>query len=141
MKKHIIHISFFVLCLFAITQIQAQGKLQMTINYNTGMPVGSFKDVMGKNSFRGYTGAISYPINSSLRIGLGVGFNDYYEKLPRQIYDTKDGAISAVVTNSIQTTPILIKANYDLTKTGLVRPYVGVGAGGNMINYRQYLGE
>src|SRR5437868_6618938 len=126
MKKYIINIGLSLLALFIITQADAQEKLQIKINYNTGMPVGSFKDAMNKNSFRGYSGEITYPIGNSFRIGLGVAYNDYYEKIPRQIYETKEGSVSAVLSTSIQTTPILVKANYELTHQSLVRPYVGL---------------
>ena len=142
MKKIFIYISVFiaVVAVCSSTAIAQEG-VRMRLGYNTGMPVGSFRDFMGKNSFRGYNGEISFPLNEQLRIGLGVQSNDYYEKFPRAVYDTKDGMVSAVVTNSILTTPILVKANYDLNKKSVVRPYVGLGAGFNLITYRHYLGE
>jgi opacity protein-like surface antigen len=118
----------------------AQQRVQFKIGYNTGMPLGNFKEFIGKNSFRGFRGELRLPVSERLKVGLGVSYNDYYEKLPRQIYETKDGTISAVVSNSIQTTPIQLKASYDLT-TGTIRPYVGLGAGGNLVSYAQYLGE
>lgn len=118
----------------------AQQRLQFKVGYNTGMPIGEFKDFMGKNSFRGFLAELNYPVSERLKVGLGVSYNDYYEKLPRQIYETKDGTISAVVSNSVQTTPIQLKAAYDLTG-GYIRPYVGLGLGANLIGFAQYLGE
>jgi len=142
MKKILVYSGFCVMLMVCMNSVRAQvGEVQMRIGYNTGMPVGGFKDFMGKNSFRGYFGEVTYGLNDQLRIGLGVQNNDYYEKFPRQIYETKNGTISAVVTNSVQTTPILVKANYELTKKSLVRPYVGLGAGFNLISFSQYLGE
>lgn len=140
MKKFIYAIcAMFVV--FASADLKAQDGLKLKIGYNTGMPVGSFKDFMGKNSYRGFHGDITYAINDKFDIGLGIASQDYYEKFPRQLYETKDGVVSAVLTNSIQTTPILVKANYNLTTTGLISPYVGLGAGFNFIRYGQYLGE
>ena len=141
MKKSIIYIVMLIAGLGTVGALNAQSGLQMRLGYNPAMPVGSFKDFMGKNSFRGYQGEISYPLSANLRIGLGVSFNDFYEKHPRQLYNTKDGVVSAVVSNSIQSTPILIKANYEFTKAQAIRPYVGLGAGFNLINYNQYFGE
>lgn len=129
-----------VLALFSTMETKAQQRVQFKIGYNTGMPVGNFKDFMSKNSFRGFLGELSYPVNERLKVGLGVSYNDYYEKIPRRIYETKDGTLSAVISNSVQTTPIQIKAAYDLT-AGNIRPYVGLGAGGNLIGYAQYVGE
>lgn len=140
MKKFIYAIcAMFIV--FAAADLKAQDGLKLKIGYNTGMPVGSFKDFMGKNSYRGFHGDITYAINDKFDIGLGIASQDYYEKFPRQLYETKDGVVSAVLTNSIQTTPILVKANYNLTTTGLISPYVGLGAGFNFIRYGQYLGE
>lgn len=140
MKKIFVYIVLVIAFTAGVSQLRAQEKLQMKIGYNTGMPIGDFKNFMGKNSFRGFLGELNYPINNRLKVGLGVSFNDYYEKIPRQVYETKDGTISAVVSNSIQTTPIQLKAYYDLT-TGYIRPYAGLGLGGNFIGYAQYFGE
>ena len=123
------------------SDVQAQDRLMLKVGYNTAMPVGTFKDYMGKNSFRGYRGEILYPVNEQLKVGLGVTYNDFYEKLPRKLYQTSEGTLSAVVSNSIQTTPIMIKGDYELTKNGLIRPYVGLGAGFNLVTYARYFGE
>lgn len=130
-----------VITVFGITTASAQDRLLFKIGYNTGMPIGSFKDYMSKNSFRGYRGELLYPVNEQIKVGLGVSFNDYYEKLPRQDYQISEGTLSAVVSNSIQTTPILIKGEYELTKSGWIRPYVGLGAGFDLITYARYFGE
>ena len=135
--------AFIILVLGAVgfSDVQAQDRLMLKVGYNTAMPVGTFKDYMGKNSFRGYRGEILYPVNEQLKVGLGVTYNDFYEKLQRKLYQTSEGTLSAVVSNSIQTTPIMIKGDYELTKNGLIRPYVGLGAGFNLVTYARYFGE
>lgn len=138
MKKIFLYITVFIL---GAASVRAQDGLKLKIGYNTGMPIGNFKDFMGKNSFRGFHGELLYPVNNQFTVGVGVASQDYYEKFPRQLYDTKDGVISAVRTNSLQTTPILFKGNYNLTKEGSLIPYVGLGAGFNLVRYAQYLGE
>jgi opacity protein-like surface antigen len=133
---------FLSIALFiASVKVQAQQRLQFKVGYNTGMPVGSFKNFMNENSFRGYLAELNYGVNEKLKVGLGISFNDYYEKIPRTLYETKDGIISAVVSNSIQTTPILFKASYELTDAAFIRPYAGAGAGFNLIGFTQYVGE
>lgn len=141
MKRIIVNTILAAFFMMACISASAQDRLQFKVGYNPGFPVGSFKDFMGKNSFRGYLGEISYPVSERLKIGLGVSYNDYYEKHPRQLYQFSEGTVSAVVSNSIQTTPIMIKAAYDLTKTGWIRPYAGIGAGFNLATYAQYFGE
>ena len=126
-------LAYTVFCFALITcknHAQAQiGEVQMRIGYNTAMPTGAFKDFMEKNSFRGYFGEVTYGISDQLRVGIGVQNNDYYQKFPRQVYETHDGTISAVVTNSIQTTPLLLKANYELTKKSLCASVCWIGSG------------
>jgi opacity protein-like surface antigen len=131
-----------ILFLVCAAGLQAQEKMQMKIGYNLSIPAGaSFKDAVSKPSFRGIAGEITYPVNERIRVGLGASFNDYYQKYDRAVYNTGEGQISAVVTNSIQTTPILARVNYDLGKKGMLQPYVGLGAGINWVMYSQYLGE
>lgn len=139
MKRILILIA--IVAAFGISAAQAQDRLLFKIGYNTGMPIGSFKDYISKNSFRGYRGELLYPVNEQLKVGLGVSFNDFYEKIPRQNYQTTEGVLSAVVSKSIQTTPIMIKGEYELTKSGWIRPYVGLGAGFDLISYARYFGE
>lgn len=142
MKKIFNYAGLLALTLMAVVASQAQQKLQMKIGYDINTPAGaSFRNSITNTSFRGVSGEITYPINSQLNVGLGVSFSDFYQKYPRHVYSTKNGDISAVLTNSIQTTPVLAKINYNLTKEGLVKPYVGLGAGFNFVNYNQYLGE
>lgn len=141
MKRIIANSILAALFVVAGMSVHAQDRLLFKVGYNPGFPVGSFKDFMGKNSFRGYTGELSYPVSERLKIGLGVSYNDFYEKHPRQLYQFSEGTVSAVVSNSIQTTPIMIKAAYDLTNTGWIRPYAGIGAGFNLATYAQYFGE
>lgn len=139
MKRIIILIS--VITAFGISSANAQDRLLLKVGYNTGMPIGSFKDYMSKNSFRGYRGELLYPVNEQIKVGLGVSFNDFYEKIPRKDYPISEGVLSAVVSNSIQTTPIVLKGEYELTKSGWIRPYVGLGAGFDLITYARYYGE
>jgi hypothetical protein len=118
-------------------------ELQLDINYAIGIPGGSFKsDAVDKTSFRGWTANLMYNITDKISIGLGTGFQDFYQKYPRDVYKLSEGGeVSAVLTNSIQTIPILAQFQYRFLPGKMVQPYVGVGVGGNMIVFDQYLGE
>ena len=83
-----------------------------------------------------------YSLTDRLSAGFESGYQDYYQKYPRETYKLSNSQeVSAVLTNSIQTTPLLLKAKYFLLPTGVVKPYVSLGAGANIISFRQYLGE
>jgi opacity protein-like surface antigen len=125
-------------------QTQAQSReLQLDLNYSIGIPSGSFKtDAVDKASFRGWTANLLYNINDHISVGAGVGYQDFYQKFDRAVYKLEEGGdISAVLTNSIQTIPVLAQVQYRFVPNGVVQPYVGIGAGGNIVVFDQYLGE
>lgn len=137
----------FLVCLFGCfgfsAHAQQQGALKLGINYNYSFPLSSFKnDIVSNNSPRGFMGNLLYSFNDRISGGLLFGFQDYYQKYPRQIYHlTGTQDISAVLSNSIQTTPVMLKAQYFLTPSTVVRPYVSLAAGANLVDFKQYFGE
>ena len=136
----IINLLFFATPFNASTQ---ERELQLDINYAIGIPGSSFKsDAVDKTSFRGWTANLMYNVTDKISIGVGTGFQDFYQKYPRDVYKLNEGGeVSAVLTNSIQTIPILAQFQYRLLPGKMVQPYVGVGVGGNMVVFDQYLGE
>ncbi|MFT3702679.1 MAG: outer membrane beta-barrel protein [Agriterribacter sp.] len=138
-------ISFFLILIcmgMASISFAQQGQLSMNLNYSVNTPTGSFKsDIISKTSLRGWNAGLLYGISDHFSVGLQAGFNDYSEKYPRQVYDLKGGAISAVLTNSVQTIPIQAKVKYNLIPSGFIQPYIGAGVGGNLVTFNQYVGE
>ena len=133
------------LSLVAITATgaMAQHSLQFNFNYNVNFPASAdFKDLVNKPAYKGFTAGFAYPIIDQLRVGLSFGYNDYYQKYPRQVYPNGPGSdISAVLSNSIQQMPLLATVDYTIAKNGSIRPYIGAGIGINFISFDQYLGE
>jgi opacity protein-like surface antigen len=122
--------------------VKAQNALQVNIGYNVNFPTGAFRNLITNPAYKGFTAGLAYPVNDQLSVGLSLGYNDFYQKYPRQVYNQGKGSdISAVVSNSVQQSPMMITANYALVKKGFIRPYIGGGAGVNFINFDQYLGE
>ena len=148
MKTHIRMALLLItsLLFFSYIPINARAQereLQLDLNYSIGIPSGSFKtDAVDKASFRGWTANLLYNVTDKISVGLGTGFQDFYQKYPRAVYKLSEGGeVSAVLTNSIQTIPILAEFQYRFLPHQAVQPYVGVGVGGNMIVFDQYLGE
>ena len=146
MRRNIILLSALILSAVASdTFAQAPTKWKMQLGYNISAPLGSFKnDFISNTSFSGAMGEISYTINPKFSVGLNAGFQDYYQKYGRQVYHTQPTeSISAVVSNSMQIMPVLVKGTFSPMgeQASTIKPYVSLGAGVNLVNYKQYLGE
>jgi opacity protein-like surface antigen len=130
------------LVLASAAQAQQKGRAQMDIQYNVAIPTGSFGNTITETSGRGVQASILYGISNQLSVGLGTGFQDFYQKNPRQMYKLSDGSdLSAVRSFSIQTIPILAQAKYQFTPGATVQPYAALGVGGNLISYNDLVGE
>jgi hypothetical protein len=143
MKKiKIMIVGAFMFC-FAMPASAQQGLLKLDLNYNYSIPLSGFKnDLISDGSPRGFMANLMYYFKDQLSGGLSFGFQDYYQKYLRSIYhlsNTQD--ISAVLTNSIQTTPVLLKARYFPNAVSFLKPYISLGAGANVIDFKQYYGE
>lgn len=142
--KKIKYIVMGLLLLSCSTVMFAQENgLTLKLNYAAAIPVGSFKtDAVNNTSFRGFGAELMYHIDRSIAVGLETGSQDFYQKYPRQLYKAGDGSdISAVLTNSIQTVPIMLKGQYHFLAGAAIQPYVALAAGGNIIRFNQYAGE
>ena len=143
MKKFKIILTALGIIFISQSVLAQKNAFKLDVDYNYSLPVGGFKsDIVNDNSPRGFMGSLMYAFSDKISAGLGFGFQDYYQKYPRALYPlSKTQEVSAVLTNSIQTTPVLLKGEYfPLTGTYL-KPYVSLGAGANIIDFNQYLGE
>jgi len=142
MKKIKYLIAGFLLLPGAGVFAQDEG-VTLKLNYSVAVPAGTFKnDVISNTSYRGFGAELMYHFDNKFSLGLETGSQDFYQKYARQLYKTTDGSdISAVLSNSIQAVPILVKGQYNFLSEKAVRPYVALAAGGNIITYNQYAGE
>lgn len=129
--------------ILAIPAAKAQKGVQFSANYNIATPLSTdLKDYINRTSTRGAQASLLYGFDNGLRVGVQGGFNNFYQKFGRQVYQTNDGShVSAVLSNTLQTIPILAKGEYSFIHSGFIRPYAGLGAGVNFINFEQYVGE
>jgi outer membrane protein W len=129
---------------FGINKAAAQSRspLSVNFNYSIAQPNGSLSDYAGKASFRGWKAGINYSLNDQFSLGLGFGFNDFYEKSERMVYDDKGSDISAVQQRTLQVLPIQAVAQYNFAKANAkVIPYGSLGIGTANMNYEKYWGE
>lgn len=143
MKNIKIVLLFLITGFISITTVKAQqGLTKIEVGYSAAFPTSSFKDLVSDPSFRGIDLKILHNINDKMVVGLTTGFQDFYQKNPRAVYKLNDGSeVSAVVSNSVQTVPLLATFQYNFSLQQRLQPFAGVGVGGNMVLYRQFLGE
>ncbi len=135
--------AFTVAC--STAAMAQKGEVKLNINYNYSLPMGNFKNnIISNGSAGGANAELMFGLSNTLSVGAGLGFQDYYQKYPRAVYQTgSTEATSGVLSNSIQTIPLLAKITYSPLggKTGFIQPYVTGGAGVSFVNFQQYLGE
>jgi hypothetical protein len=142
MKAIKIFLGFAISALFISSADAQRGVTKIDIGYSVSFPTSSFKDLVSDASPRGVDLRIMHGITDKISVGFGTGFQDFYQKYPRQVYKLSDGSdVSAVVSNSVQTIPLLARFQYNFTPASRVQPFIGAGVGGDMIMYHQYLGE
>lgn len=141
----------------ATAQVQ-KGDSYMNLFYSYALPAGNFKtNFIDRPSARGTAIDLMWHVQPQLALGVGFGYQDFYQKKPRQVYASSDGSdISAVRSRSLQTIPVLFKGSYFLTKmkqpasrnfSGAqqkndfqIIPYLNAAAGLNLVSYQQLLG-
>ena len=138
--------AIIALCIGFSMHLYAQKQtLKLDLNYNCSFPMGSFKNnIISDASPRGFSGELMYELNNKWAAGLAFGFQDYYQKYPRAIYQTGDHEVtSAVLSNSVQTMPVLAKGIFSPFggNKSSIQPYLSLAAGLGVVDFRQYLGE
>ena len=137
-------ISFMILTFLVGVEAQAQqkGKTVAELQYNVAIPAGSFKQTVSETSFRGGQAKFMYGVSDHFAVGFGLAFQDFYQKVPRQVYKLNDGSdLSAVRSFSVQTIPLLAQAKYQFAPGAAIQPYAAVGVGGNLISYTDMVGQ
>lgn len=131
----------FLFCLLCFGAAGQQRILKLEAGYKAAMPMGNFKTITDKTSLNGWEAAFMYGLTDQISVGLQSGFQDFYQKYGRQVYHGDGGDISAVITNSIQVIPLLLKGRYLFAEDGVVQPFAALGIGGSLVQYRKYYGQ
>lgn len=138
-------IRFFILLsvgtLLGAAAYSQQGTWKLNLNYQVALPGGNHKTMFSDPSYRGWSGAALYGVTDQLQVGLEAGFQDFYQKTDRAVYHEAGSDVSAVISNSIQTIPLMVKGKYMFTTEGFVRPFASVALGGNLVQYRKFYGQ
>ncbi len=114
-----------------------------TVRGGAGIPIGPFSSsYIDKPTLRNYSFSVDWVLQKPISIGVEVGKTFYSQRLPRAIYQTTDGDISAVQTRTIDLMPIQGVISYYFAKpNAMIRPYIQASVGADLLNYSLYYGS
>nr|WP_321453225.1 OmpW family outer membrane protein [uncultured Carboxylicivirga sp.] len=126
--KHIITL------LFVIMAITVYGQNKSNLHYSIGIPMGDTKDYISKTSWRGLLFEYERLIQPKIGVGIQVGWNTFYEEMPRATYPIENGAITSKQYRYLNSIPLQITGKYYFTDDNSpIRPFIGLGAGTNYL--------
>lgn len=67
------------------------GQNHFSATYNTALPLGKTRDFISKYSLRGFGVEAGSRLNAKISLGLGFGWNGFYEELGYDQYGPEDG--------------------------------------------------
>jgi len=125
--------SLIILILFSVTLSTHEVFSQSTFSmqYPIAFPLGNTSDFIGEASFRGILLDYRYHINPNVALGIGSGWQTFYEKLEYGTYTTESGAqaVSGVQYRYLNSLPILFVGDYYFSPDEKFSPFIGLGIG------------
>lgn len=131
---------FFILIPFkdCFSQIKLQGIV--AADYSYGITSGGLSDFIPDEDFDGVHFQWRYFIKRDVSFGFCTGFNNFDRELPRAVYETNRGTVSAIQTRYFHSFPLLITGYYYWRSLHYVMPYAGLAAGGYFVKYEKFFG-
>jgi outer membrane protein W len=110
--------------------------------YQISFPLGDTKDYTNATSFRGFGLDFRYTFEKNTSVGLTLGWNVFEERRTEtaQLGTQNPGAITGTQDRYLNAFPIMANVHYYFGERGGVRPYVGLNAGGIVMNQRFEIG-
>src|SRR5256885_306627 len=106
--------SIYIMLLVFLPVFAHGQNFRLNINYAPSLPVGNFKNVTSGMSWRGWEGNLFYAVNQNWSIGIGTASQTFYKRNPESTFHSPGSDITAVVTNSTELMPVMLKVRYDL---------------------------
>lgn len=103
----------------------------MTLNWEIATPTDA--KYLKETSLAGGSIEFRHFLNEKLSIGAAIHWNSFDQYVPAQVYEKPDGS-AAIYTDmvwQVYTVPMMATAHYYFDAGKMVKPYVGIGIGGN----------
>jgi hypothetical protein len=108
--------------------------------YSVSIPTGDTKSFVEEISWRGIGLDYRYMIDRTYSVGLNFGWNVFYERAENKTTQTENGAVTGTSDRTINAFPIMANIHYYFGERKSIRPYVGLNAGGYVMNQRFEIG-
>jgi outer membrane protein W len=128
-----------LLAAVASAPAKAQGQWFYGLGYQVSIPLSNTKDFTENVSWRGASFEARKAIKPNLTVGLSLGWHVFDEETDEVVsFDNLD--VSGDQLRYINSFPILLNAHKYFGQEGSMRPFVGLNAGGYVMEHRLEIG-
>lgn len=124
MKKIYLVVAF---CTIYASSLFAQSN--NTFTYSMGFGTGDLGDFVQAASFRGISMDFRKMVQDNIGIGLGLGWNTFYEELASDTYTVGNSSLTGKQYRYSNNIPITLSTAYFLKPGETLNPYFGLGIG------------
>jgi hypothetical protein len=129
MKTQLLKLSVIVLFLVSISMsAQAQGGYS-ALSYSIGFPSGDMSDFTETTSFRGVAFDYNYLLSNHMSLGIGFGWQTFYDDLGYQTIPDGTARISGFQYNYVNSFPVHLTGTYFFHPENTINPFAGIGIG------------
>jgi hypothetical protein len=113
----------------------------ISARYGVSFPMGGQQGYIDKLSPTNLALDAEWLFPQRFSIGVKTGYQYANQRLPRQVYQYGDEAISAVQTRTLSIIPAMASLSYYFAdNAAAIRPYVQLAGGGAFVDYTNYFG-
>ena len=114
------------------------------VSYQASLPNGDTKEFAGNTSWRGVGLDFRKSVNATTTWGLFFGWNVFHERVNETIIgieiDGNPGAITGLQDRTVNSFPMMLNVHKYFGSEGGTRPFIGINAGGFIMNQRFEIG-
>jgi hypothetical protein len=130
---------FALVLLFFSTGYCQKEQWYGSFTYSVSLPQGDTKEFTDEISWRGIGLDYRYVIDRAYSVGLFFGWNVFYERR-EGVSEVENGAIYGTSDRTLNLFPIMVNYHYYFGERKSIRPYVGINAGGYIVNQQFAIG-
>lgn len=140
MKKAILFLAIFTTASIAASAQRDEWYLKniMTLNWQFATPVNA--NYLTNTSWVGGNFEFRHFVNKKVSIGAGLSWNSFEQYIGPKLYEKPDGsrALFTDMVRQVYTLPLYANAHYYFESGSKIKPYVGIGLGGQYSEQSAY---